>query len=266
MPSCTNFIAGRSYCVKPVKDMDNYPGAPGYMPSVSKIPWGDLPDATYTPVNNPDPLPIAPGTLKDCVSLIDGRELQYNYTGVSNCQAAGTFWEISQADLLRWNPSLKKQKSNSTSCDFSKKYRYCMDGPGASASSSGGVPSTPAPSTPLTTSTSSSTSSPTPTSTSTSRTSTTGKDTSTSRKPTSTTATPTSTNGAVPSPTQSNSIADNCSDYAKAKDGDNCIDFAKDHDITPKQLYEWNTVLGDGGKECGTMFQKDTYYCVGVSE
>ncbi|KAJ6098182.1 hypothetical protein N7499_002556 [Penicillium canescens] len=258
--NCTNFIASRSYCVKPVKDIDNYPGALGYMPS------GDLPNATYTPVNNPNPLPIAPGTLKDYGSLIDGHDLQYNYTGVSNYQAAGTFWKISQADLLRWNPSLKKLKSNSTSCDFSKKYRYCMDGPGASASSSGAVPSTPAPSTPLTTSTSSSTSSPAPTSTSTSRTSTTDKDTSTSSKPTSTTATPTSTNGAVPSPTQSNSIADNCSDYAKAKDGDNCIDFAKDHDITPKQLYQWNTVLGDGGKECGTMFQKDTYYCVGVSE
>ncbi|KAJ5598380.1 hypothetical protein N7537_008464 [Penicillium hordei] len=273
--NCTNFIAGRSYCVKPVEDMDNYPGAPGYMPSVSKVPWDKLPDATYTPINNPDPLPLAPNTVKDCNTLVDGRNLQYNYTGVNDCSVAADFWEVSKADLLRWNPSLNKQKSKSSGCSFSKEYRYCRDGPEENASSSGAVPSTPAPSTPLTTSTStstsSSTSSPTPTSTSTSQISTTtdkNTSTDTSSEPTSTTATAsaTSTSGAAPSPTQTNSIADNCNDYAKAKDGDNCIDFAKDHDITPKQLYQWNTVLGDDGKKCGTMFQRNAYYCISVKE
>ncbi|KAJ5338650.1 hypothetical protein N7452_005378 [Penicillium brevicompactum] len=266
--NCTNFIAGRSYCVKPVEDMDNYPGAPGYMPSVSKVPWGDLPDATYTPINNPDKRPIAPGTLSKGESFVDGRDLQYNYADYSDCQVAVAFWDISKADLLQWNPSLEKRKGNSTSCSFSKEYRYCMDGrSGASSSASGAVPSTPMPSTPLLTSTStiSSEPSPTPTTTSTSQISTTDADTSTSSEPTSTTN-PTTTSGAVPSPTQTNSIPDNCSDYAKAKDGDNCIDFAKDHDITPKQLYEWNTILGDDGKKCGTMFQRDTYYCTGVSK
>ncbi|KAL2869900.1 uncharacterized protein BJX67DRAFT_347265 [Aspergillus lucknowensis] len=262
--NCTNFIAGDSYCVLPVGDIDNYPGAPGYMPTVSR-PWDDLPDSTYTPILNPDTLPLAPGTTKQCSSYINGGELQYNIPGYSACRVVQDYFDVSAADLQKWNPSLKGVNSNSTTCSFSEDYRYCLRGGGAPGSSSGIPTSTPIPtststststtsSTTQTTSTSSPTPTPPPTSTSTS-TSTTSTD------PTSTT---TSSDGA-PSPTQTGSIPDNCSDYAMAEEGDNCVDFAKDHGITPEQLYEWNTVLGEGGKECSTMFQKDTYYCIAVS-
>lgn len=262
LPSCTNLIAGRSYCVEPVGDMDNYPGAPGYIPPISKAPWDSLPDATYTPILNTGVLPIAPGTLKDCQSLIDGRDLQYGFPGVSDCKAAQSFFNVTAAHLLQWNPSLKDTSQNSTKCSFSDEYRYCLR-KGSGAPSPIPVPSPTATSTPVATSTSASTSpsSPAPTTGPT----TTASTTTTTGTPT-TSEDPTTTSGSIPSPTQTNSIPDNCSDYAKAKDGDNCVDFAKDNNITPEQLYEWNTVLGDGGKECGTMFQKDTYYCIGVSK
>lgn len=228
--------------------MDNYPGAPGYMPSISKDPWDSLPDATYTPIVNPGVRPLAPGTLKDCQSLVDGRDLQYGFPGVNDCKAAQYFFDVTASHLFQWNPSLNGANS-SAECSFSEEYQYCL------RKGSGAPTSTPVPS-------------PTVTSTSTAATDTTTSASSTESATdptTTTTGSPTTTSGPVPSPTQTNSIPDNCSDYAKAKDGDNCVDFAKDHGITPEQLYEWNTVLGDGGKECSTMFQRDTYYCIGVS-
>ncbi|OJJ03023.1 hypothetical protein ASPVEDRAFT_712823 [Aspergillus versicolor CBS 583.65] len=134
--NCTNLLLGVSYCVLPVGDMENYPGAPGYMPSISKIPWDSLPDATYTPMLNPDKLPLAPRTVKDCATIFDGRDLQFNFPGVSGCQVVHAFWGVSVPDLMQWNPSLKGTSSNSTDCNFSKEYRYCIDkGTGAETSS-----------------------------------------------------------------------------------------------------------------------------------
>lgn len=121
--------------------MENYPGAPGYMPSISKIPWDSLPDATYTPMLKPDKLPLAPRTVRDCATIFDGRDLQFNLPGVSGCQVVHAFWGVSVADLLQWNPSLKGTSNNSTDCSFSKEYRYCIDkGSGA------GTSTTPTPS------------------------------------------------------------------------------------------------------------------------
>ncbi|KAL2819385.1 hypothetical protein BJX63DRAFT_418760 [Aspergillus granulosus] len=235
---CTNLLLGVSYCVLPVGDMSSYPGAPGYIPTISQIPWTDLPDSTYTPIFNPDISQIAPGTTKNCASYVEGKDLQFGFPGVSDCKVAQSFFEISAADLLKWNPSLKSLNGNSTTCGFSDEYRYCLAGGSASGGGSSSA-ITPEP-----------TATPTPTST----------------DPTTTATTTTGTSSdAIPSPTQSDSIPTNCSEYAKATKGDNCVDFAKDHGITPEELYEWNTVLGDGGAECSTMFQAETYYCIGVS-
>lgn len=76
--------------------------------------------------------------------------------------------------------------------------------------------------------------------------------------------TPTPTGPVVPSPTQPGIIS-SCNKYAEAIVGDTCFDFASASNITPNQLYTWNTVLGSGGSQCSTQFQANTYYCVGVS-
>ncbi|KAL8738008.1 MAG: hypothetical protein Q9181_001147 [Wetmoreana brouardii] len=69
---------------------------------------------------------------------------------------------------------------------------------------------------------------------------------------------------AAPAPTQAG-IAPDCNSYAKAISGDYCQKFAQNNNITPDELYAWNTVLGAGGSNCTTQFYANYYYCVGVT-
>ena len=69
----------------------------------------------------------------------------------------------------------------------------------------------------------------------------------------------------MPSPTQPNSIPENCDVYVEAVSGDYCYIFAQNNNITTTQLYQWNTVLGSAGANCGTAFFAGYYYCVGVN-
>ncbi|KAG7001882.1 hypothetical protein G7Y79_00030g064150 [Physcia stellaris] len=69
---------------------------------------------------------------------------------------------------------------------------------------------------------------------------------------------------AAPAPTQPG-IATDCNSYAKAVTGDSCAKFAQGNNITPQNLYDWNTVLGADGKNCSTQLFADYYYCVGVA-
>ncbi|KAL9580260.1 MAG: hypothetical protein Q9212_004601 [Teloschistes hypoglaucus] len=69
--------------------------------------------------------------------------------------------------------------------------------------------------------------------------------------PVSTTATGSSPT-AAPSPTQAG-ISSGCTKYIQAQSGDFCTKFAQANNITPDQLYSWNTVLGSGGT-ASTLF------------
>jgi hypothetical protein len=68
----------------------------------------------------------------------------------------------------------------------------------------------------------------------------------------------------APGPTQSG-IAASCTKFAQPPAGTGCYDFATQNGITPAQLYQWNTVLGPNGENCGTKFFGADYYCVAVS-
>jgi LysM repeat protein len=84
--------------------------------------------------------------------------------------------------------------------------------------------------------------------------------------PTPTTSTiPTTSAASVPSPTQANSIASNCNEYAQAQSGNYCSQFAQDNNISESNLYAWNTVLGANGANCDNDFWSGYYYCIGVS-
>lgn len=130
--------------------VNSYPNSPGYMgpdPSISKVPFTSLPDATYSPIFVK--LPLAPRTREDCFTYADGNTLHYNMTGVSDCEAAAYFFETTVANLKRWNPSLSKDSGSSGStgnCSFSKQYRYCME---YAVASSTAAPSATRTSTPL---------------------------------------------------------------------------------------------------------------------
>lgn len=69
---------------------------------------------------------------------------------------------------------------------------------------------------------------------------------------------------AAPGPTQSGIVA-NCVKFAEADGGLGCYDFAAAHGITTAQLYQWNSILGANGENCGSAFWAKEYYCVGVS-
>lgn len=57
-------------------------------------------------------------------------------------------------------------------------------------------------------------------------------------------------------------ITPSCTAYAKAVSGDYCYTFAQENNITPAQLYAWNTILGPDGADCSTAFYADYYYCI----
>ncbi|XXH03872.1 hypothetical protein Hte_010280 [Hypoxylon texense] len=60
----------------------------------------------------------------------------------------------------------------------------------------------------------------------------------------------------APGPTQTG-IAATCDKFTEAQSGDRCESFAARNNITPAQLYEWNSVLGLNGANCNTMLWGD---------
>ena len=56
----------------------------------------------------------------------------------------------------------------------------------------------------------------------------------------------------IPSPTQANSIPENCDVYAEAPSGSYCSLFASDNNITTAELYQYNTILGTNGANCSS--------------
>ncbi|OJZ87904.1 carbohydrate-binding module family 50 protein [Aspergillus luchuensis CBS 106.47] len=197
-----------------------------------------------------------------CYIYADGSDLKYNMTGVSDCLAASVFWAFNlTTDLSVWNPSIVNTTANN--CTFDDSYRYCViaDGP----ISTGDIITetytlTEYSSTPISEPLATITGITTPISPAT------GGPVSTS--PTATTVTITSSSSssvAVPSPTQAGSISRNCNRYAEALSGDNCTLFAANNNITPDELYNWNSVLGANGASFSTALQANVWYCVGVA-
>ncbi|KAI1080828.1 hypothetical protein F5B20DRAFT_570266 [Whalleya microplaca] len=79
-----------------------------------------------------------------------------------------------------------------------------------------------------------------------------------------TTSSSTPTKVTAPGPTQSG-IVSQCNKFAEATSGIGCYDFAAQYSITLVQLYQWNTVLGPNGENCGTLFYANEWYCIGIS-
>ena len=84
------------------------------------------------------------------------------------------------------------------------------------------------------------------------------------------TTTPVTTSAVVSSPTSAPSptqtgITSGCTKYVMAQSGAYCTKFEQANNITPDQLYSWNTVLGSGGSNCDTAFFLGYYYCVAAT-
>lgn len=176
----------------------------------------------------------APGpTQTGIVSSCNLYAMATNGTGCYDFAAANC---ITTAQLYAWNPVLGSKGENCLSSLWFQEY-YCV-GVFGSSSSSASITSQSA------------------SSSKTSIKNTPG----TSSKPGSSA---TRTTVTAPGPTQTG-IVTNCNKYAQAPDGLGCFDFATNNGITPDQLYTWNTVLGVSGSNCGTLFWKGEWYCVGL--
>ncbi|KAK3933774.1 hypothetical protein QBC46DRAFT_462929 [Diplogelasinospora grovesii] len=142
--NCTNLYAYESYCMEPVGDMSNYPGAPGYVgtiPPWTTVPASSLPTATYIPALYVGPsITYANGTRTDCATYIDGSDYQddlSNTTFSSQCDLALAVFSISFTDLTLFNPSLAD--ASISNCSFAQNVSYCVRWSSAEPSTTGNV-------------------------------------------------------------------------------------------------------------------------------
>ena len=124
---CTNLQLKVAYCVSPVGDITTYPGYTGG-PSTS---FPRPPTATTTFHMPTETLnPKAPGTIDDCSEYAN----HYNtskYTEYftyqpwieerNSCHTIAGKYQVSIADLISWNPSLKEGD-----CKLAEGYSYCV--------------------------------------------------------------------------------------------------------------------------------------------
>ncbi|KAI0398850.1 hypothetical protein F4802DRAFT_613319 [Xylaria palmicola] len=282
--NCTNLFAYESYCILPVGDIGNYPGAPGSnSASLTGTPtaFASLPTATYIP-----PLfggynrTYANQTRQDCQYYADGADLTVEVNGTfydNTCQLAAVTYGISLENLAMWNPSLGD--TSAVDCAFDTSLWYCLGFGGNDEDSDGGTTET----TPIADGTTSECDEYIEaTSWDNCTTLLTGTDVTLAEfyalNPevgadcskfvgnyryclVGTPAPPSTTTSAVPpGPTQSGQPAD-CNAWYIAKEGDSCTVVEDLFGISSAQFHAWNPAVSD---DCSSGFWADEAYCVGT--
>ncbi|KAK8131957.1 hypothetical protein PG999_000130 [Apiospora kogelbergensis] len=316
--NCTNLWANYSYCVKPVGSISEYPGYGGVdvgsdpvTSAISTLDAATLPiiaAPTYSFTTSAR-LPLASGSLSGCYN-----EFQ-NTQGELSCLLFANWMGVALKDFLRWNPSLKLDRSQGSvvsGCKLQNGTAYCAAFYNNDAITVYTTTSTTAYAAAPTDSTAGATTQciewyetedgdtcasiledfKIPLSSfyqwnpavgdqcqnlwlhasycvagpgwDTVVTSISASSVATTSAGAPVTPNPGSAEVTAPGPTQSG-IVPSCSKYAKTEAGDSCTAFAARNDITPAQLYAWNSVLGADGSSCNTALWANEWYCVGVS-
>ncbi|KAK3185814.1 hypothetical protein K4F52_005470 [Lecanicillium sp. MT-2017a] len=201
--NCTNLLAGDSYCIQPVGDINTYPGRPGYVsitidPSATftGVPFTMLPNATVTSYSRPyTPAPLATGVRDDCVHYFLGDDYQFPSEQLgywkSNCDLAAHNYNADNDNFVAWN-ALGRSITD-PACSFVAGRRYCGSWNLQAAET--------------------------------------------------TAATPTATtSGGPPAPTHSGQPA-NCDTWHVVASGDSCQSVADDAGISLSQFYDWNPAV-----------------------
>ncbi|KAL2859875.1 LysM peptidoglycan-binding domain-containing protein [Aspergillus lucknowensis] len=188
-------------------------------------------DSVWPQDPNIVPQPLAKGTWSNCTvyaTYLNSTEPEYD----NACLTVSRFYNVTVAQLQKWNPSLDEDTSK---CQIKDGYRYCA------------VEKRDPPPTTLTpTPTSTPTTTPTPTETPTSTT-------------TTTSTTSTSTSSPTPSPIQ-DGMTKKCNKFYKVRKGATCELIAKKYDIDLEDFYAWNPAVKD---DCSKLLL-DFYVCVGI--
>ncbi|RDW84131.1 uncharacterized protein DSM5745_04457 [Aspergillus mulundensis] len=261
--TCANLMAGYSYCVQAVGNINTYSGYGGATSSDGcRMTRASLPEsclatsvmtdteiwhfpkpttangstsstaASFTypwPITvTSTPLPLAPGTHDNCDKYTEhmNSSTQAKTDSMNTCNFIAWFSGVPLDDLLSWNPSLTYDDSNPTACLLQPGYRYCVHPAGSlTRTTSGSSSSEP-----------------------------------TTSKTATVTSTSTPSHNATPSPVQTG-MTPACTDFYYVQTGDGCYDIAASKGIALDDFYAWNPAVGT---DCGGL-QADVYVCVGVS-
>ncbi|KAF2824331.1 hypothetical protein CC86DRAFT_420818 [Ophiobolus disseminans] len=138
--TCNNLILGVYYCVLPIGDITTFPNYPKTTNFITMTSNTFTTIVSTPPPNIPLPTPIttsqlphAPGTNNNCFAYKNYREIPpivdqsqnsevASYTDfVNSCGYLTILWETTIDDLVKWNPSLVKEK-----CAMQAGYSYCV--------------------------------------------------------------------------------------------------------------------------------------------
>lgn len=127
--NCTNLDVGIAYCVEAVGAISTYSG----YPTTTTTAWITVPPATWSSLNTaiptptsdpgyvytPSLLPTASGTIAGCDSYQN-----YDNTTEADCDYIAFAYDITDDELLQWNPSLS---TNLSICSLQAGYSYCVE-------------------------------------------------------------------------------------------------------------------------------------------
>lgn len=118
---CTNLWLGYAYCVKPVGNIQTYPGYPVTVPSTSFTRPPALTETSTETLVLPTPT-YAPGTYDNCSDYSRGMPASWSDAAkLNSCSFIAHINGVTVSQLLQWNPSLSKD-----SCSLSRELYYCV--------------------------------------------------------------------------------------------------------------------------------------------
>ncbi|KAJ4417419.1 hypothetical protein N0V82_006186 [Gnomoniopsis sp. IMI 355080] len=172
--SCDNLWLGSAYCVKAVGNIATYSGyrdttttanpchsldAPSSCfvntyATTSGFTWPAVGSATATASSSAsassftatNDLPLAPGSWANCSAYTQYWTPSSSRNG-NTCGYKAWIYDVTIAQLITWNPSLKYNASTPNDCMLEAGYRYCADGNSSSATAATTTTTTPSSST-----------------------------------------------------------------------------------------------------------------------
>ncbi|KAG5929743.1 hypothetical protein E4U42_004670 [Claviceps africana] len=122
--TCSNLWAKTSYCVKPVGNVETYPGYTTTAAATTFTRPQTPTDFVPSPVQTAPLLPTAAGTIGECFlyeNAFDATSNMKDLSVANACSVWASFAEVTVEQLVEWNPSL-----SATNCVLQAGKSYCI--------------------------------------------------------------------------------------------------------------------------------------------
>ncbi|KAG6235034.1 hypothetical protein E4U25_005314 [Claviceps purpurea] len=123
--SCSNLWANISYCVRPVGNIETYPGYTTTAPATTFTRPASTTSFVPSPIEFPPLLPRASGTIDDCFeyeNAFDARSGLKDLAAGNACYSWSRIYDVTVEELIEWNPSLNATDS----CVLQAGHSYCI--------------------------------------------------------------------------------------------------------------------------------------------